>query len=543
MSSPPIHNPPSAIRHLPSDVALQLIGISKRFGAIQALDAVDLAVCVGEVHALVGENGAGKSTLINIVAGTIQPDAGRILLAGRDARFRTAHEAAQAGIAAVFQELSLVGPLSVAENIFANRQPVNRFHFVRSAELRRQAQEVLRLFDVRLDPDIHVEHLSMAQRQVVEILKALSAKPCVFLLDEPTSSLTQRETEILFALIRRLRQEGLAIVYVSHHLPEVLELADRVTVLRDGKRVATKPRIEVTERDLIRLMVGRELTDTYGSRGAVSRTEGPRLRVDNLGRPGAFEDVSFEIWPGEIVGVAGLVGAGRTEVGRALFGAEPAAGGQILVDGCPFWPRTPKDAIAVGIAYVTEDRKGQGLYLRHTVRDNLAAPRRERFSTSYGFIRDAWIDQYADRCRQRFRIVTPTVHQFVNRLSGGNQQKVLLATWIGIEPKVLIADEPTRGVDVGARTEIYGYLRDLAANGTAVLLISSDLQEILGMSDRVLVMRAGRIVARLDRDEATEEGIIAAALGAEVGQVVNPSASPNGDAPRGVNNLSYDGGP
>jgi len=505
-------------------ITLELIGLSKRFGAIQALDGVDLTVHAGEVHALVGENGAGKSTLINILAGTIPPDAGRIVLAGRDVRFRTAHEAAKAGIAAVFQELSLVGSLSVAENIFANRQPVNRLHFIRRNELRRRTQEMLRMFNVEMDPDGPVERLSVAERQVVEILKALSANPCVLLFDEPTSSLTQRETEILFSLIRRLREQGEAIIYVSHHLPEVLELADRVTILRDGKHVATTPRSEVTERELIRLMVGRELSDIYGPSGTVSRQGEPRLRVENLSRPGTFEDIGLDLWPGEIVGVAGLVGAGRTEVGRALFGAEPAATGEMLLDGKPIWPRTPREAMGAGIAYVTEDRKAQGLYLRHSVRDNLAAPHlcRQEFGAGSGFctrsrfIRDHRINDYADRCRERFRIVTPDVHQTVNRLSGGNQQKVLLATWIGMEPRVLIADEPTRGVDVGARTEIYGYLRDLAAHGTAIVLISSDLQEILGMSDRVLVMRGGRIVARFGRTEATEEGIIAAALG--VGQ-------------------------
>ena len=495
-------------------VALQLIGISKRFGAIQALDAVDLDVRTGEVHALVGENGAGKSTLINIVAGTIQPDAGRIVLAGRDARFRTRHESAKAGIAAVFQELSLVGSLSVAENIFANRQPVNRFHFIRREELRRRTQEILRVFQSALDPEAPVERLSVAERQVVEILKALSANPCVLLFDEPTSSLTQRETEVLFSLIRRLRDERLGIIYVSHHLPEVLELADRVTVLRDGKHVATKPRSETPERELIRLMVGRELTDIYGEPAGVSRDGVPRLRVEGISRPGAFENIRFEIWPGEIVGIAGLIGAGRTEVGRALFGAEPAHDGQILVDGQSVWPRTPREAMRAGIAYVTEDRKSQGLYLRHSISDNLVAPRLERFSTRAGFMRDSAIRGYAERRRQQFRIVTPSLRQLAGRLSGGNQQKVLLATWVGIEPRALIADEPTRGVDVGARTEIYGYLRDLAKNGTAILLISSDLQEILGMSDRILVMRAGRIAARFDRDEATEEGIIAAALGA-----------------------------
>jgi ABC-type sugar transport system ATPase subunit len=523
-------------------VVLQLTGITKRFGAIQALDAVDLDVRAGEIHALVGENGAGKSTLIHILAGTIQPDSGEIRLAGRGGAgfrrvsFRTAHEAAKAGIAAVFQELSLVGALSVAENIFANRQPVNCLHFIRRGELRRRTREILHLFHADMDPDESVEHLSVAERQVVEILKALSANPCVLLFDEPTSSLTQRETEILFSLIRRLRAENEAIIYVSHHLPEVLELADRVTILRDGRHVATKSRIEVTERDLIRLMVGRELDDIYGQPRVVCRDGEPRLKVEGLGRPGAFDGVSFEVWPGEIVGMAGLVGAGRTEVGRALFGAEPAARGHVLLDGQEIRPDSPRAAMRAGIAYVTEDRKSQGLYLRHSIRDNLVAPRiqraraqgeasrgqearfAERFSR-YGFMRDDRIDAYAEMCRQQFRIVTPDVHQVAGRLSGGNQQKVLLATWIGTRPRVLIADEPTRGVDVGARAEIYGYLRDLAADGVAILLISSDLLEILGMSDRILVMRGGRIAAQFERDEATEEGIIAAALG--VGEAIS----------------------
>ncbi|MBM3333105.1 sugar ABC transporter ATP-binding protein [Candidatus Sumerlaeota bacterium] len=512
-------------------VVLKLSGLSKRFGAVQALDAFNLDVHSGEVHALVGENGAGKSTLINIAAGTMQPDSGQILLAPpegsgrqndlRPASFRNAHEAASAGIAAVFQELSLVGSLSVAENIFANRQPVNRLRFIRTEQLRRQAREFLELFRLDLDPDTPVERLSMAGRQVIEILKALSANPCVLLLDEPTSSLTRRETAILFSLVQRLREQGKAIIYVSHHLPEVLDLADRVTVLRDGRQVATLPRSDLTERELVRLMVGREIRDVYGVRGEVSRDRPPVLRVENLSRPTVFEDVAFELWGGEILGVAGLVGAGRTEVGRALFGAEIASAGRIMLDGQSVWPRTPADAMRLGISYVTENRKGDGLYLRHSLRDNLVAPRLRRgdalsagFSTRRGFLRDSAIDAYAEQCRQRFRIASPNVYQIANRLSGGNQQKVLIAMWIGAEPRVLIADEPTRGVDVGARTEIYGYLRNLTAKGTAILLISSDLQEILGMADRTVVMRAGRIVARFDRAEATEEGIIAAALGA-----------------------------
>ncbi len=532
---------------------LRLVGIHKRFGAVLALDGVDLNVNAGEVHALVGENGAGKSTLIHIVAGTLPPDRGEIFLAQSGARgdrsspvsreashtegeegdasalrrvqFRNGHEALCAGISAVFQELSLVGTLSVAENIFANRQPVNRWNFIRRGDLRRQTQALLDGFDIGIEPDTAVERLSVAERQVVEILKALSSRPRVVLFDEPTSSLTQRETRTLFSLIHRLRGEGTAIIYVSHHLPEVLELADRVTVLRDGRRVATLPRSDVSERDLIRLMVGRELSDIYGQPHwfpEKQAAETPRLRVAGLGRRGVFSGVAFDLRPGEIVGLAGLVGAGRTEIGRALFGLAPATEGEIWLDGRRIWPRSAGEAMNAGIAYVTEDRKALGLYLRHSVRDNLAAPWVSRahacavrgFSTGAGFLRDRQLDDYAEASRKRFRIVAPDVRQTVGRLSGGNQQKVLLAAWIGIEPRVLIADEPTRGVDVGARGEIYGYLRELAQSGTAILLISSDLQEILGMSDRVLVMRAGRIVKQLDRAEATEEGIIAAALGA-----------------------------
>jgi ABC-type sugar transport system ATPase subunit len=494
--------------------ALEVRGLSKRFGAVQALDQVDLTVRAGEVHALVGENGAGKSTLIHILSGNLRPDAGEIKLAGRQVRFRSAHAAAAAGLAAVFQELSLVGTLSVAENIFANRQPTNGLNFIQAAALRRQTLAILRLFDIDLNPDVLVERLSPAEQQVVEILKALSAQPCVLLLDEPTSSLTQRETAILFRLVRRLRQAGVAIVYISHHLREVLELADTVTVLRDGRHVATLPRAQVTEAGLVRLMVGRELQDIYGPAPTIARDGTPRLVVKALRRRGAFESVDLQLWPGEIVGLAGLVGAGRTALGLALVGAPPAERGQIHMYGHPIWPRSPAAAAQAGLAYVTEDRKTQGLFLRAGLCANVAAPRLAAFTNRLGFLRDAALAAYAERCRRRFGIVTPDVDRPLALLSGGNQQKALLASWIGTRPAVLIADEPTRGVDVGARRDIYGHLRTLAAAGAAVLLISSDLQEILGLSDRVLVMRAGRVVAEFDRAAATEEAVIAAALGA-----------------------------
>ena len=492
--------------------ALQVLGLSKRFGGILALDGVDLDVRAGEVHALMGENGAGKSTLINLLVGTLQPDSGKILVGGRQVNFRNARDAAAAGIAAVFQELSLVGSLSVAENIFTNRQPTNTLGFVRSRELMRQATGLLRTFEVTIGPGALVEQLSPAERQVVEILKCLGTNPCVVLFDEPTSSLTHREKQVLFTLIRRLREQGHGIVYISHHVPEVLELADRVSVLRDGRHVATRCRNEISEVDLVRLMVGRELQGIYGQAGEVDRSGVPRLKVEGLSHSGSFSNVSFQLWPGEIVGLAGLVGAGRTGVGHALFGAKPATRGAILLDGQPVAPRTPEEATRAGIAYVSEDRKTQGLFLRQSIRDNLVAPRLDRFSRGNGFMRDDAIDHYAADRRQRSNIVTPDVHQLVGRLSGGNQQKVLLAAWIGLEPRVLIADEPTRGVDVGARLEIYGQLRDLARRGAGILLISSDLQEVLGLSDRVLVMRAGRMVAQFARNEATEERVIAAAL-------------------------------
>jgi ABC-type sugar transport system ATPase subunit len=467
---------------------------------------------------LVGENGAGKSTLINLLVGTLQPDRGRIRVGGREAHFRHARAAAAAGIAAVFQELSLVGSLTVAENIFASRPPVDRLGFVRARALRAQAAERLGAFEIAIAPDALVDQLSVAERQVVEIVKCLAADPCVLLLDEPTSSLTQREKESLFALIRRLRARRHALLYISHHLPEVLELADRVTVLRDGRSVATRPCGEITEAQLVQLMVGRELEPVDFGREGGAGPGGGRLQVTGLTRPGAFADVSFSVGSGEIVGLAGLVGAGRTEVGRALIGAEPPTQGRVLLDGTAVAPGAPAEAVRLGMVYVTEDRKGQGLLLRHSIRDNLAVPRLERFSGRWGWLSDAEIDRYAEECRRQSNIVAPDIHQVVGRLSGGNQQKVLLATWLGLAPRVLIADEPTRGVDVGARLEIYRQLRHLAGQGAAVLLISSDLQEILGLADRVLVMRAGRIVATFDRSEATEERVIAAALGAGTGQ-------------------------
>ncbi len=499
---------------------LQLRGISKAFPGVLALDQVDFDLRRGEVHALVGENGAGKSTLMHIVGGIYRPDSGDILVGGRPVRFRGAHDAAMQGISVVYQELSLAPNLSVAENIFANRQPVRAWNLIDWDALEGRSRELLGLFNLDLPPRTPVKHLSAAQQQVIEILKAMSYRPQVLVLDEPTSSLTALDTELLFRNMERLKAEGTSIIYISHHLREVFRVADRVTVLRDGHRVESLSAAGLTEDALIRRMVGRTLGNIYGERNCEIGPE--YFCVDGLA-----------LRRGEILGVAGLVGSGRTEFARALFGAEriasgachvpktgsngtriaPRCWGTVTLDGRPLHIRSPSQAIAAGIGYLTEDRKDQGLFLRMTVRDNCIAPSLSRFAGRLGMMDERLIGEFAEAARSRFGIITPSVRQTVRNLSGGNQQKVLLAMWMGIAPKVLIADEPTRGVDVGAKSEIYRLLRQLAASGVGIILISSDLLEILGLADRIIVMRQGGIAGEFARREATEENIIACAAG------------------------------
>ena len=487
----------------PSYPILQTEEIVKTFPGVRALDRVSFDLRKGEVHALVGENGAGKSTLMHILGGVYPADSGRILMDGQEVRFADPRSAALHGISVVFQELSLSHNLSIAENIFANRQPIMLGGFVDWDELYSQAGGTLNLFKWDIEPETPVGELSTAEQQVVEILKAVAREPKVLILDEPTSSLTAVEIEMLFTNIRRLRKEGLSIIYISHHLGEVFEIADRVTVLRDGKLVETCPVKDVTEEDLVKKMVGRELADMYGSRTFLAGKE--RFRLES-------RDISFSVKAGEIVGIAGLAGAGRTELGRAIFGSEPLKG-CVFLDGKPIIIRSPEDAIANRIAYMTEDRKDDGLFLDMTIRENTAAPSLREFGGRLGFVDERAMTTFAEDFCGRFNIVTPSPWQTVGLLSGGNQQKVLLSMWIGIRPLLLIADEPTRGVDVGAKSEIYHLLRKLASEGVGIILISSDLQEILGMSDRILVMRSGRLAGEFAGAEATEERVIACASG------------------------------
>lgn len=497
-----------------NDILLQLDGITKTFPGVKALDGVSFGVRRGEVHALIGENGAGKSTLMHILGGVYRPTSGKIFLEGEDVVFHNAHEAQVRGIRVVYQELSIVPNLNAAENIFANIQPVNALGLVNRRELNLRAGEMIRMFGEEFSPEILAGDLPIGKRQVLEILKALTRNPSIVLLDEPTSSLSGVETEMLFRNIRRLREQGISFIFISHHLPEVFHIADRVTVLRDGVFQGTWQVSGITEDFLISRMVGRDIGDIFKERERYAGAPAPVLEVEGLGGSGGFDDVSFTIHAGEILGFAGLVGAGRTELARALFGLEPPERGTIRLNGVASRIRSAGDAIRHGIGYLTEDRKVQGLCLSLTIRENLIGPSLKRFTSRLGFLDDGAARRYARDMTSRFNIIAPSVEQTVYHLSGGNQQKVLLGMWMGINPRVLIVDEPTRGVDVGAKEEIYAHIRELAAKGAAVMLISSDLKEILGLSDRICVMREGRIRKVFTISEATEESIISHALGA-----------------------------
>jgi ABC-type sugar transport system ATPase subunit len=495
---------------------LEARGIEKSFPGVKALNGVDFKLKPGEVHALVGENGAGKSTLMLVLGGVYQPEAGELYLEGERVSFFSPHDANRRGISVVYQELSLVLNLSVAENIFANRQPVKGLNMIKWRELHRHTRELLDFFSMdHIEPTTLVRELSIADQQVIEILKAISFEPKVLILDEPTSSLTGNEVTNLFRNIRLMTDRGIACVYISHHLPEVFEIADRVTVLRDGEYVCDEAVKDVDEDFLVTKMVGRALGNIYGKRNPADPIGEVLFEAKGISREGVFQAISFQVRSGEIVTLAGLVGAGRTEVGRAIFGAEPIEAGSINLDGQPVRIRSPQAAIELGIGYVTEDRRDLGLYRRFSLRQNLIANHLGDFTNKNGFLDNGRVREFSEEKVRDFRIVTPTIEQSVGNLSGGNQQKVLLSAWFGIEPRLLIVDEPTRGVDVGAKSEIYQFLRGFARQGVGILVISSDLNEVLGISDRILVMRSGTIAGEVPGSEATEENVIALAAGVE----------------------------
>ncbi|MCP1290654.1 sugar ABC transporter ATP-binding protein [Chromobacterium sp. S0633] len=488
-------------------------GISKAFGPVKVLEAVDFTVTGGEVHALMGENGAGKSTLMKILSGVHQADAGEILLNDRPATIRSTTEAEAHGIAIIHQELNLIPQLSVMENLFLGREREHsRFGVIRRAGMRREARQILQQLGAgQIDPEAEAGKLSIGQQQMVEIAKAMSLNAKVLIMDEPTAALTEREIEALFVFMEQLKRRGVAIVYVSHRMEEIFRVCDKISVLRDGCFVGER-QIAATDFDeVVRLMVGREIGDRFPKRA--SAPGAVRLEVEGLADDGRIRDIGFEVRAGEVLGVAGLMGAGRSEILNVLFGVRPRRQGRVRLDGAELDIRRPGDAIAAGIAYVTEDRKSQGLVLGMSVRENATLVHLRRHAR-LGVVNRRSENEEARRLIEQLRIRTRDAELDVKSLSGGNQQKVVFAKWLAEPPRLLLLDEPTRGVDVGGKAEIYHIINQLAAAGAAIVMVSSELPEVMAMSDRILVIHEGRRAGLFEAGAATQEDIMAAAAGA-----------------------------
>ncbi|MGL4554477.1 MAG: sugar ABC transporter ATP-binding protein [Gemmataceae bacterium] len=489
---------------------IEAINVGKRFPGVVALAGVSMHVRPGEALAIVGENGAGKSTLMKVIAGLYEPDDGELRLDGKPVRFGGVPAALAAGIVLIHQELNLAENLSIAANLFLGRE---RGVLLDRGGERATSRELMERVGLEASPDRTVGTLSPGQKQLVEIARALSREARLIVFDEPTSSLTQRETDRLYEVIDDLKRQGVAVLYISHRLAEVKRLADRVTVLRDGKNAGELPRQQISHDALVRLMVGRDLKQLY-PRNHRAKPDAPvRLAVDRLVREGTAHAVSFEVRAGEIVGMAGLVGAGRTELAEALFGVRRVTGGEVRIDGKPLPATHPRQAMDAGLVLVPEDRRHHGLILPFSISDNLALPNYDRLS-ALGWLLPGPISKLARDTMSRLRVRAFGPSQPAGQLSGGNQQKVVLGKWLARGPKVILFDEPTRGVDVGARSEIYALMDELAGSGAAVLMISSDMEEVLGMSDRVLVMHEGRLAGELPRRELSEEAVMRLATGA-----------------------------
>jgi ribose transport system ATP-binding protein len=497
-----------------SSPILQMRAIGKRFPGVVALDRVGLEVYPGEVLALIGENGAGKSTLMKILGGVYQPDEGEILIEGRAVTVRSVADAISLRVAFIHQELNVLDNLDVASNVFLGREPLRGgpLRLLDRAKMYREAEVYLKRIGLEVSGRTPLARLSIAQRQLVEIAKALSQEARILIMDEPTSSLTLTETERLLAVVKDLRSQGVSVIYISHRLGEVEEVADRVVALRDGRNAGQLARAEITHDRMVKMMVGRDIESFYaGAEGAARETffEVRDLRTRRYPQ----HAVSFDVRRGEILGFAGLVGAGRSELAQAIFGVEPPVAGSLSLGGEPLRIRSPQDAIARGIYLVPEDRRRSGLIVEEAIRKNVTLPALWRRYSSAGLVRGDEERRVASEVCKRLNVKAPSIESRAGNLSGGNQQKVVLAKWLSLEPRVLIFDEPTRGIDVGAKAEIYDLMRRLAEQGVAVIMISSDMEEILGTSDRVAVMHEGRLTGVLERDECSEEAIMRLAVG------------------------------
>ncbi len=490
---------------------IEMKGINKSFGSNQVLKEAGFLLKDGEVHALMGENGAGKSTLMKILTGVYTRDAGTVLVDGNEVVYKSPQEAEKAGIVFIYQELNVLFDLTVEENLFMGKEITKGFGICDKKAMRQKAQEVMDKMGVNIPINAVMSDLSVGQQQMVEICKALMVDAKVLIMDEPTAALTQSETEGLFKLIKSLREKGVSIVYISHRMEEIFELCDRITILRDGTYVDTKNICDIDMDDIVRMMIGREIGERYPKRENVEIGK-EIIRVEGLTKEKKFNDVSFSVKAGEVLGVSGLMGAGRTEIMQAIFGNLPYDSGSVFIEGQEMKIKCAKDAIEAGIGFITEDRKTEGLLLDKSISDNIVLANLDKVSDK-GVVKGAKVKEIVKKGIEEFRIKCFGPQHECTNLSGGNQQKVVFAKWVYTDPKILILDEPTRGVDIGAKKEIYSVINDLAAKGVAIILVSSELPEVLGMSDRIMVVHEGKVTGIVDAAEADQEKVMTLATG------------------------------